>query len=110
MRGNCSKVGNGVDSGLLIDSIVSLIVGDTSRGAMSVTKFAMRLSKISFKLIPSFVGGDVALPNFAVFHEHSNSVDELESVVGDLLERVRREASSSVDDAIFDLVEKSLDR
>ena len=67
MRGGCSEVGNGVDDGvLLIDSIVSLIAGGASSSVTSVTKFAMRLSKISFKLIPSFVGGDVALPNLAV--------------------------------------------
>lgn len=110
MRGSCSKIGDGVDSVLLINSIVGLVVGGASSGATSVTKFAMRLSEIRFKLIPSFVGGDVALPNFTVFDKHSSGVNKLKGIVCDLLGRVGREASSSVVDAIFDLVEKSLDR
>ena len=110
MRGGRSEVGDGVDGVLLIDSIISLIVGGASSGAMSLTKFAMRFGKIGLELIPSFVGSAVAFPNLAVFYEHAGSVNELKGIVGDLLRSVGREAGGSIVDATFDLVGKGLDR
>ena len=109
MRSGCGKVGNGVNSVVLVHSVRRRAVSGAGRGGVRLAPFFVSFREEGFEGGPCLVACIFALPGFAVVGKKASLEEKLEGSVDHLNRSVRRIAGGSDFNSVLNLIKNCSD-